>query len=337
MSDRRAGNGTGTGARTSATIPGVMAAAVALTLTAPVWAPLAALADLARGRRRLPTARLLAFAVCWAWLETAGIAVAGWLWATGRRRSAGPHYRVQAWWADRLIAALGATCSLRVEVDGAEHLRPGPIVVLARHASLADSLLTAWVLTRSAAMRPRVVMKRELLVDPCLRIYGTRLPNCFVDRDASDSAPELAAIAAMGTGLGPDDAAVLFPEGTRASPAKRRRAMERIADRDPQRAERLGALEHLLPPRPAGATALLGAATDADVVLARHVGFEGLDTFPGILAALAGTPRPVRLHLERVPCAEVPRDPRALAEWLDTTWLRLDREVDAMLGERDGD
>jgi len=38
------------------------------------------------------------------------------------------------------------------------------------------------------------VLKRELLADPCLDIVGNRLPNHFLDRHATDSGPELAAL-----------------------------------------------------------------------------------------------------------------------------------------------
>ena len=55
------------------TIPGLLVGAVLLVVLAVVWIPAALLADLLRGRWRLPLVRLLSFAVCWAWLETAGV------------------------------------------------------------------------------------------------------------------------------------------------------------------------------------------------------------------------------------------------------------------------
>lgn len=306
-------------------IAGVCAVAVTLTLGAVVVFPAAALLDVLRGRHRLPLVHLLGFAWCWAWLEIAGIIIAGWLWITLRAADEDANYRLQAWWADRLMGALRSTCGLEAHIAGVEQLRPGPVVLLVRHASLADSLLTSWAITQ-VGLRPRVVMKKELLADPCLDIVGNRLPNCFVDRGAADSGPELASIARMAEGLGPRDAAVIFPEGTRSNDAKRATALERIATRDPYRAERLAGLDHLLPPRPAGASALLTAAPGADVVLAWHVGFEGLDTFGGILEALGGQRRDTHIEFRRVSRSEVPRDD-GFTEWLDQQWLDLDGEV----------
>ena len=92
------------------------------------------------------------------------------------------------------------------------------------------------------------------------------------------------------------------------------------------RADRLGALAHLLPPRTAGTRALLAAAPEADVVVGWHVGFEGLDTFGGILEALSGPRRDVHIEFRRVARTEVPGNDD-FTEWLDRAWLELDGEV----------
>ena len=302
-----------------------MAAAVMLTMFVVPLALTAAVLDLVTGRARLPRVRLLGFGICWAWLETAGVLRAGWLWLTGRAGDVDAHFRLQRWWADRLMRCLRVTCGVDIDVEGVDALRPGGFVLLVRHASLADSLLTAWVVTEHAGLRPRVVLKRELLADPCLDIVGHRLPNCFVDRDATDSGPELAAIAAMADDLGDDDVAIIFPEGTRASAAKRTRALERIAESDPDRAERLGGLQHLIPPRPAGSLALIEGSGGAEVVLGWHTGFDGLGDFRGILAALARPRTPVRIRFERA--GHAPAEPTEFAAWLDAAWLQMDHTV----------
>ena len=125
----------------------LLVAAVLLAALLPLWLPLVAIVDLARGRTRLPTVRLLAFGLCWAWLETAGVAVAAVLWLTGQSRNLPAHYRLQRWWAARLMGALRITTGITVDALEAGQLSPGPAVLLCRHASLADSLLSAWVVT----------------------------------------------------------------------------------------------------------------------------------------------------------------------------------------------
>lgn len=304
--------------------------AVLLIVLLPVWLPVTAVIDLVRGRRRLPTARLLAFAVCWAWLETIGATVAVVAWLLGQHRNQRLHFGLQRWWAARLMDSLRLTTGIRIEAADASCLSPGPAVMLCRHASLADSLLSAWVITSAARMNPRYVLKRELLWDPCLDIVGNRLPNYFLDRAAPDSAVELAALTTLAAGLQADEVAVIFPEGTRSSAKKRERALEKIAGRDPARAAHLAPMQHLLPPRPAGTRAILDGCPTADVIIAWHVGFDGLDTFGRILRYLARRPRPVQFHARRVPRADVP-DGEPFTRWLDDMWLQSDRAVHALL------
>ena len=312
------------------TIPGVVVAAIALVLLSPLWLVIALLADAVRLRWRFPIARLLAFATCWAWLETAGVISAALLWFTGRRGNHERHYALQRWWAANLMSALRLTTGIAVEARSVEVFSPGPVVAFCRHASLADSLVSAWVITSLAHKHPRYVLKRELLGDPCLDVVGNRLPNYFLDRGAADSSTELASLTALSAAMGSDDVAVIFPEGTRASAGKRARAMAKIGERDPERAARLASLRHVLPPRPAGSAALLTGAPDADVVLAWHVGFDGLDTFGGILRHLSHRPRPVVFTARRVPRADVPSGD-AFTAWLDDRWIELDEQVDQLL------
>jgi hypothetical protein len=140
----------------------------------------------------------------------------------------------------------------------------------------------------------------------------------------------LDALTRLSAGMGPRDIAVIFPEGTRASPSKRERALSKLGERDPGRAARLSELQHHLPPRPAGSAALIAGAPDADIVIGWHVGFDGLDTFGGILRHLARKPPAVRFQVRRVARAEVPTGD-AFTEWLDAIWLQTDQDVHNML------
>ncbi len=308
----------------------LLLAAILLVVLLPLWLPACAVIDLVRGRTRLPTVRLLAFAGCWAWLELIGVTVAALLWLAGQRRNECAHFALQRWWAAQLMGSLRVATGISVEATGVSSLSPGPAIMLCRHASLADSLLSAWVVTSKARMNPRYVLKRELLSDPCLDIVGNRLPNYFLDRQAPDSAVELAALRKLSAGLADDQVAVIFPEGTRASASKRELALQKIGERDPARAQRLAVMQHLLPPRPAGSQALVDGCPGADIVIAWHVGFDGLDTFGGILRHLAHQPIPVQFHARRVARADVPAGDDFI-RWLDDVWLECDRAVHALL------
>jgi 1-acyl-sn-glycerol-3-phosphate acyltransferase len=307
-------------------VPAVFGCAVVLSVTLPIWLPMSMIVDLVRARWRLPMARLLGFAVIWSCVECAGITRAFGEWVRGFSRDPERNYKLMSWWTGALMGGLRATTGLRIEVDGSDALTTGNAVVLSRHASLGDSLVSAWVLCCMAGLQPRYVLKKELLGDPCLDIVGLRVPNCFVDRGAAESGPELEAITALSDDLSSESVAVIFPEGTRASDAKRERALDRIAERDPARAERMSALKHLLPPRPAGSRTLISGAPGADIVLVWHTGFDGLDNFGGILRKLAMAPRPARLVARRIPRCEV-SDGATFDAWLDEQWLRMDADV----------
>lgn len=311
-------------------LPALLVACLLVTVLIPVWLPIAVAADAIRMRFRFPLARLLSFAVCWSWIELAGVVQSAWLWCTARASSEAANYRLMAWWSGALMKALELTIGVDPQVEGVEAIRPGNAIVLCRHASLADSLLSGWAFSAVAGVGPRYVLKRELLFDPCLDIVGLRVPNHFLDRGAADSSGELEALRRLAATVGPGSVGVIFAEGTRANDDKRRRALDKIAERDPQRAARMAGLRRLLPPRPAGSMAMLDGAPDADVVLAWHTGFDGLDTFSGMLARLSQPLPPVRFVVRRVSRSDVPAG-AAFAAWLDDRWIEMDAEVDRAL------
>jgi 1-acyl-sn-glycerol-3-phosphate acyltransferase len=248
------------------------------------------------------------------------------------------HYGLQRWWARNLLRALGVLCGIRVTVDNVRALGPGPVLLFARHASLADSLVSAYIVSNLAHMHPRYVLKKELLVDPCLDVVGGRLPNHFLDREAPDSTPELRALAQLVSDMDESTVGIIFPEGTRANPVKRIKAMEKIGVRDPERARALAGMQHLLPPRPSGVSAMARGNPGADIVIAWHVGFEGLDTFGGIHSALARRLQPIHVEFERFERSGVPpvdaESNGAFVQWLDERWTEIDKKIDTALSER---
>ena len=301
-----------------------------LTVTTPMWLPLSLLIDLVLRRFRFPLFRLLSFGLCWVWIEIFHILRGAWLWLTLRGNDLEAHYNVMSSWARSLMFALRKTTGIAPTLLGSKALVGGNAIVLARHASLADSLVSGWALRSIAGLRPRYVLKRELLFDPCLDIVGSRMPNHFLDRTSPAGDVELDALVKLAGGVGPNVVAVIFAEGTRTNDRKRVHALEKIGESDPARAQRLASLQRLLPPRPAGSLALLEGAPDADVVLAWHTGFDGLDTFGGIIAKLSEPLPPARFATRRVDRSEVPSGDR-FVEWLDREWLRMDAEVNAAL------
>ena len=310
-------------ARRAVTVPAVALGSAALGGSAAIWAPIAAALDVARSGTRVPRLRLLSFGWAWMTLETLGVSCAAGLWLIGRGDDHRAHYALQRWWAARLVDSLRIFANLRIEIDGLEHLAPGPIVMCARHASIADSLLPAWLLGR-VGMQPRYVLKDELLLDPCLDIVGNRLPNHFVDRRPDDSVRELNQIEQLARGMGVDDAGVIFPEGMVVTEPRRVRAVARVTEKDPVRGARIRRLQRMSPVHPGGTRALLSGAPDADLVFVTHTGLEALRDLRD--AADLPLTEPLRIRIRRVARRDVPTGDH-FAEWLDDEWERADREL----------
>lgn len=317
------------------TVPPVVIGVIVVTALLPVLAVGALLVDLARWlARRTPWMALRLLAFLWVYLaaETAGLLALLGIWAASgfgarRRWMCARTWRVQRWWAGGMFAAAVRLFGLRVQVTGDELVRPCPVIVLIRHASILDNLLPSALVARAHGVRLRYVLKRELLSDPCLDVAGKRLPNYFVRRDTGQEI-ERRNIRGLAEGLGPDDGVLLYPEGTRFTEERRRRAIERLEDRDPELASRARAIHHLLAPRVGGFLALLEGAPEADVLVMAHHGFEGLRLISDIWGgAMVG--RTISVRFARTPRAEIPPQREARVRWLFDAWSETDAWVAA--------
>ena len=158
-----------------------------------------------------------------------------------------------------------------------------------------------------------------------LDIAGQRLPNYFVRRDTGEEV-ERERIGQLARDMGSDDGFLLYPEGTRFTAERRQRALEKIAERDPQRAARLEPIEYLLPPKVGGLLAVLDQSPNTDVVLMIHQGFDGLRLISDIWGgALVG--RVINVRFTRVPHDQIPASRDDQVAWLDELWLEADRWV----------
>lgn len=319
----------GTLLRRARTIPLTFVLCAVSWAVLPALLPLTLLFDLVRGSRggrSFAVTRLFVFAPVYFASEVIGLSVlaASWLRHLGDKRAlVEPTYAIQGAWTAFLLGAIARIYGVSFEVKGLDALARGDVIVLVRHASIVDTLLPTVLLARPTGLHLRFVLKRELLALPCLDVAGNRIPNCFVARDGASSEAEIARVAALADDLGERDGVLIYPEGTRFTEEKLRRALEKLATSAPERAARLRALRRLLPIRPGGVLALCARAPEADVVLVSHTGLEGLAEIGDILrGGLVG--RRVTLSAERHVRAALPHDPEALLAWLDARWLELD-------------
>ena len=315
------------------TVGSVLLGSVVVVPLALMAIPFAALLDLVSGRPRLPTPRVLLFGLWylgWEWVAVGSAAV---LWvASGfglllrqpffERR----HRRLQAVWAHSLWDAMDKVLGLRLHVVGGDLIEDGTIICFSRHASMVDTLVPIRLFA-DVGMGVRYVLKSELLWDPALDIIGHRFPNYFVDRSGRNTDAELASIRELAAGTAADEAFIIFPEGSRFTPEKRTRAVEKLRDSDPELGALADKLTQTMPPRAGGSLAsLAGAPTGADVVVIAHTGLEGLASLKDLIRSVPFR-RPVEVECWRIPGSEIPEtDPERL-EWLFKQWGILDEWV----------
>jgi len=141
---------------------------------------------------------------CWAWLIVLIAGVGAWLTTMILPGVARRRHAARAW----ARSAVGLS-GVRLRVEGLDRLPvSGPIVVVANHASFADSILL------TAALPPRFgfAAKRELAASALLGSALRRLGAVFIERfDAAGGVEDTGALEARARA---GDPLVVFPEGS---------------------------------------------------------------------------------------------------------------------------
>eukprot|EP00698_Gefionella_okellyi_P017647 TRINITY_DN5199_c0_g2_i1.p1 TRINITY_DN5199_c0_g2~~TRINITY_DN5199_c0_g2_i1.p1 ORF type:complete len:328 (+),score=66.27 TRINITY_DN5199_c0_g2_i1:43-1026(+) len=310
--------------RRALSITTYVALLVGVTGLSPVWLPITAIIDQWR-RSNFTTVRILVF--LWIYLASTlvGLAQAGLvhLFIRNQQQYISANFNLQRWWARMLFSGVVKLFRLKFSVEGAELLKDGPYLLFMRHTSIVDTLLPSRFTATAFGTRLRYIMKKELLIDPGLDVVGQRLPNYFVDRRSTDKSRELERIAALCRQLQPNEAVVIWPEGTRFTPSKWKYAIDQLSVADPKLADRARQLTHVMPPRAAGAFAMIDAAPEADVVFCAHTGFEGFANVEHVWGGgMVGVE--VRVKFWRVAAKDIPTEKQARVHWLFDQWSKMD-------------
>lgn len=254
------------------------------------------------------------------WCETVGIFACAYVWLRFRRgeQFLNSTYKIQAVWTNCLKTLAERLFRLRFTIENPQTMSGPATIVVLRHSSIADTVIpmTCYALPRN--LRLRYVLKRELLLDPCLDIVGNRLPNLFIDRYGDDGELAKTQVASLMRGIGEDEGVMIYPEGTRFSPEKHQ-ALERKFSGNAEMQKQLKRWPLLLPPRLGGTIALLQANPGKDVLFCAHTGFEGSSHFSDLINGAWISAR-VRIYFWRVKFSDIPSDPTAQRTWLFSQW-----------------
>lgn len=324
--------------RRAITIPAAFLALLLALASLPVWLPLSGL--LARFRpdwrglhRCLLMLTALALFECW------GVTVAAWLWlrhgCPGRDCAdeawLEANYRLQAAWAGGLFGTACRLFRLHFVIEHPELMDGPPVLLIARHTSFADTVLPVVYYNARSGNRTCYVMKKELLLDPCLDVVGRRLPNFFIERESDEPAAQLHGIRSLLHRRGDRGAVLIYPEGTRFTPAKRSVGIDRARERG--NAALAGQFEshtHVLPPRLGGTLALLAENPGLDALFLAHAGFEGAARMSELVSG-SWLDSQITLSFWRVPFDALPEREADAKTFIHDNWQRMDRETARLL------
>jgi 1-acyl-sn-glycerol-3-phosphate acyltransferase len=323
-------------ARRLVSISLIIFVAALLLVLAPLWIPIIAIAGLLFDKLRSGL-RCLCFICLFLLCELAGIFGSAWLWLqhklfrTPKQAYLDANSALQFWWAETLRSGAEQLFRLRFVIEGKDALNGPGAIVLPRHTSIGDTILPLSFYAKTKQLKVNYVLKRELLLDPCLDIVGNRLPNVFLNRVAEDMGPELNGLTSLANQASDTDTLVIYMEGTRFSNTKRERILKTLLDKGDQKtAIRAEQWTKLLPIRPAGALALLQGAPNKDLLFLAHTGFEGSASFASLFNG-SWLDTTVRLRFWRIKRENIPNDAAGRRTLLLDQWDVMQRAVDEML------
>ena len=229
--------------------------------------------------------------------------------------------KIQNWWSSGLLKLGKSIYKLEFQIFGEESISGPSAILMPRHTSLGDTVLPIIFFGQKRKEGLRYILKRELLMFPCLDIAGNRLPNLFIDRSGQDTSRELNSIANLLQNTPDGESLLIYPEGTRNSLSKR----DSIRRKNPSMNSMLERWPSLLPPKTGGPLTLLEANTSKDIVFMAHLGFEGAADL-GDLINGSWLNQTIRMHFWRVPFDQIPEDKKSfLYEQWDLMQYKLNR------------
>ncbi len=277
------------------------------------------------------------------WRELATLLACGALWllsASGRllgtRWIQMLHWWLLRWFVDGIASSVLAALEVQVASDWAPGVTEAladdhPVIVFSRHAGPADTVLLVHSLMVRFARRPSVVFKEAIALDPCVDLLAHRLPHAVLDTDDRAECEER--IGRTSAAMGARGVLLLFPEGGNFTRERRRQALRSLRRKGRSKAAAAAQqMSHVLPPKPSGAQAALGANPSAAVIFAAHTGL-GLAAYPRELWRDMPIGRTLRTRMWLVPRSEVPADPQEQTTWLNEWWKRVDDWIDQQQSE----
>ncbi|NNC80018.1 MAG: hypothetical protein HKN94_07690 [Acidimicrobiales bacterium] len=330
-----AGQVPGPWVRRPASITTLIVFSVLLPAFALIAIPVAFVLDLLDGGRPFRRVRTYVLVGGLVAVDLAGLVMVGIVWLISplgfrvhKSRTQARFLWVMTAWTTSLSRVISAVLPIPMHLDELDpDVLGGNAIVIGRHRSLLDAVLPS-VIFGNRGLTPLYTLKEDLRREPNIDLVGHWMGHRFVTRSPKNLEAELEPIRQLAGRVDEHSVAVIFPEGTFFTPARKEKIIRSLEEKDPRHAEQARALKHLLPPRPAGTLALLEGAPDSDIIVFGHTGFEPYGTIPEILKNI-GTGKPAHFHAWRIPRRDVPVERQARIDWLFDIWAELDAWIDS--------
>ena len=270
--------------------------------------------------------------------EVMGIFACFWVWLRNDfghgDNFAQANYALQNWWASSLIATGKFAYSLTFDFQGVHFLsaeQDKAAIMLPRHSSIGDTPLPIVAYAMPLNFCIRYVLKRELLLEPCLDIVGNRVPNHFLHRSSANMGAEVAALQSLFNDIPDNHGIVMYPEGTRFTAPKREQLIQKLEQKGNSKlAERAKQWTHLLPPKANGLLALLEKNPGRDLVFMAQTGFEEITSLRSFIDG-TWTNTAIRIRFWKVNYSDIPATAEQQTEMLYQQWDKMNDAVEELL------
>jgi 1-acyl-sn-glycerol-3-phosphate acyltransferase len=279
--------------------------------------------------RRARILRTSVFLVAYALLEVIVplLLLGTWLLRVARLTDGAADLKAVGRSLDILLGVGRVVCGFRTDLEEPSALGPlavdDPVLILARHGGIGDSFALVHLLITRFGRQPRVILKGVLTWDPMLDVALSRLGACWIGRSTEGNR---ARIARLAEDVRPGDAILLFPEGGNWTPGRRLSIMARHWKAGRSDALKVASLmTRVLPPKPGGVLACLGARPELPVVVMAHAGLDQITSFSRLWQTL---PFSVPMRIRWWPAAPAPFGEDERERWLTAEWAIVEEWIE---------
>lgn len=226
-------------------------------------------------------------------------------------------YMIWGWWAWGVQTLVG----LKVIVTGDDIPKKENAIVICNHQGMSDILVLLCISFASGCISYTTWLAKDAIkYVPGLGWGLAFLETVFLKRDWMSDEKNIRATFARFVDEKVPIWLIMFPEGTRMTPAKHEKSVALSKEKGTHE------FKHLLYPRPRGfSAAVLGLRDHIDAVYSVTIGYE--NGAPTLTQLIRGDHDRVHAHVKRFPVAVLPEKMEDISNWLVDDFVNSDEAL----------